>query len=67
MPATPGKTLLHYRFVEEIGRGAMGSVWRAADTTLERDVAVKILPEPLAEDPELLARIEREAKLLASL
>ena len=66
MSASPGKTLLHYRVVEELGRGAMGSVWRAADTTLDRDVALKFLPEALAQDPELLARFEREAKLLAS-
>jgi len=63
----PGKILLHYRFVEEIGRGAMGSVWRAVDTSLDRDVALKILPDALARDPALLARFEREARLLASL
>jgi len=63
----PGQNLLHYRLAEEIGAGAMGTVWRATDTTLERDVAVKILPDAFAEDPKLLARFEREARLLASL
>jgi serine/threonine protein kinase len=63
----PGQQLLHYRLVEKIGEGGMGVVWKAIDTTLERDVAIKILPDGLAEDPERLARFGREAKLLASL
>ena len=59
--------LAHYRLVERLGEGAMGVVWKATDTTLNREVAIKILPEAFAADPERLARFEREAKLLASL
>jgi Tol biopolymer transport system component len=57
----------HYRLVEKIGEGGMGVVWRALDTTLDREVAIKVLPDLFAEDPDRLARFEREAKLLASL
>ena len=67
MTATTGQTLLHYRLLDKIGAGGMGEVWSAVDTTLEREVAIKILPEALASDPERLARFEREAKVLASL
>ncbi len=63
----PDSTLLHYRLVERLGEGGMGVVWRAMDTTLEREVAIKILPAEFASDPERLARFEREAKVLASL
>jgi serine/threonine protein kinase len=59
--------LAHYRLVEKIGEGGMGVVWKALDTTLDREVAVKILPDEFAGQPERLARFEREAKLLASL
>jgi serine/threonine-protein kinase len=59
--------LSHYRLVEKIGEGGMGVVWRATDTTLDRDVAIKILPDLFSGDAERLARFEREAKLLASL
>ena len=62
-----GQMLLHYRLAERIGEGGMGVVWKAVDTTLDREVAIKILPEAFAADPERLARFEREAKLLASL
>ena len=62
-----GQQLLHYRFIEQIGEGGMGVVWKAVDTTLDREVAVKILPEAFAEDAERLTRFEREAKLPASL
>src|SRR5438105_1370038 len=62
-----GRTLSHYRIVERLGAGGMGEVWRAQDTTLGREVAIKVLPAPFATDPERLARFEREAKLLASL
>jgi tRNA A-37 threonylcarbamoyl transferase component Bud32 len=62
-----GQQLLHYRLIEKIGEGGMGVVWKARDTTLDRDVAIKVLPQALAEDPERLARFEREAKLLAAL
>jgi serine/threonine protein kinase len=62
-----GDSLLHYRLVEKIGEGAMGVVWRAQDTTLDRDVAIKILPDIFAVDADRLGRFEREAKVLASL
>jgi eukaryotic-like serine/threonine-protein kinase len=62
-----GTMVAHYRLVDKIGEGGMGAVWRARDTRLDRDVAVKfILPERIA-DPERRLRFEREAKLLASL
>ena len=59
--------MLHYRVVEQIGEGGMGTVWKAMDTTLDRSVAIKLLPEAFAADSERLARFEREAKLLAAL
>jgi Tol biopolymer transport system component len=67
VPRNAGDTLAHYRLVEQIGEGGMGVVWKATDTTLDRDVAIKILPQLFSEDPERLARFEREAKVLASL
>jgi serine/threonine protein kinase/tetratricopeptide (TPR) repeat protein len=63
----PGQRLLHYRLIEKIGEGGMGVVWKALDTTLDREVAIKILPETLSHDAERLERFKREAKLLASL
>jgi len=62
-----GASLLHYRRAEKIGEGGMGAVWKATDATLGREVAIKVLPEAFASDPERLARFEREAKVLASL
>jgi hypothetical protein len=62
-----GHTLAHYRLVEKIGEGGMGVVWKAEDTKLDRQVAVKILPPEFAKDQQRLGRFEREAKLLASL
>jgi len=67
MTLTPGGTLLHYRIVEKLGEGGMGEVWKAVDTTLDREVAIKLLPTDAASDGDRLARFEREAKLLASL
>jgi Tol biopolymer transport system component len=67
MTLAQGQTLLHYRLEGQIGEGGMGVVWRARDTSLDRDVAIKVLPQAFADDPERLARFEREAKLLASL
>ncbi len=67
MQLTSGLSLLHYRLVERVGEGGMGVVWRATDTSLGRDAAVKFLPDAFSADPERLARFEREAKLLASL
>jgi len=62
-----GKTLSHYNVLEKIGQGGMGEVYRAEDTNLSREVAIKVLPEQFTKDPQRLARFEREAKLLASL
>src|SRR5512137_2325742 len=67
MTVEPGRTLFHYRLAEKIGEGGMGAVWKAVDTTLGREVAIKVLPAAFAGDAERLARFEREAKLLASL
>ncbi len=62
-----GTSLLHYHITEKLGEGGMGAVWRATDSTLDRDVAIKVLPADFASDAERLARFEREAKVLASL
>ncbi len=67
MEIAPGTQLLHYRLTEKIGEGGMGVVWKAVDTTLDRDVAIKLLPDTFSGEPERLARFEREARLLASL
>ena len=63
----PGTRLGVYQITAPLGEGGMGQVWRATDTTLGRQVAIKILPDAFAADPERLARFEREAKTLASL
>jgi eukaryotic-like serine/threonine-protein kinase len=62
-----GKTLGHYRVIQELGRGGMGEVYLADDINLSRKVALKFLPDAFTGDPERMARFEREAKLLASL
>ena len=62
-----GASVSHYRISSRIGQGGMGEVYRATDTALGRDVAIKVLPAEVAGDVERLARFEREAKLLASL
>jgi eukaryotic-like serine/threonine-protein kinase len=67
MPLNVGDRLGPYEILAPIGAGGMGEVYRARDTKLERDVAIKVLPAALAQDPERLARFEREAKVLASL
>jgi serine/threonine-protein kinase len=67
MSLTPGTRLGVYEVTAQIGEGGMGEVYRATDTKLKRDVAVKVLPSALAADPERLARFQREAEVLASL
>ena len=67
MPLTPGSTLGPYSVTVKIGEGGMGEVWQARDTKLDRDVALKVLPEAFTSDPDRLARFEREAKVHASL
>ena len=62
-----GQSLSHYSLADKIGKGGMGEVYRAKDQKLGRDVAIKILPEEFARDPDRVARFQREAKLLASL
>jgi Tol biopolymer transport system component len=63
----PGTQLGHYTVLAALGKGGMGEVWRARDTKLGREVAIKTLPREFAGDPDRLARFGREAKLLASL
>ena len=67
MLLTAGDKLGSYQILAPIGAGGMGEVYRAKDTKLGREVAVKVLPAAFAQDPERLARFEREAKVLASL
>ena len=67
MPLSPGTTLGPYAVTAKIGEGGMGEVYRARDTKLDRDVALKVLPQAFTDDPDRLARFEREAKVLASL
>ncbi len=67
MSLEPGTTLGPYQVTAKIGEGGMGEDYRARDTKLDRDVALKVLPQAFTEDPDRLARFEREAKVLASL
>ena len=67
MPLTPGSRIGAYEIVAAIGAGGMGEVYRARDMKLRRDVAIKVLPDLFARDPERLARFEREARTLAAL
>ena len=67
MALNVGSRLGHYNVTALIGEGGMGQVYQATDTKLKRQVALKILPDAFASDPERLARFDREAKVLASL
>ena len=67
MSLTNGASLGPYQILAPLGAGGMGEVYRASDPRLGREVAIKILPEGFARDPERLARFEREARVLASL
>ncbi len=67
MPLSPGTHLGVYEVLAKIGEGGMGEVYQARDTKLDRDVALKVLLEAFAADPDRLARFEREAKVIASL
>jgi serine/threonine protein kinase/Tol biopolymer transport system component len=62
-----GETIAHYKITAKLGEGGMGAVYRATDTKLNREVAIKVLPETFAADPDRLARFTREAQVLASL
>src|SRR6202158_4964760 len=67
MPLSVGERLGPYEILAQIGAGGMGEVYRARDTKLKRDVAIKVLPEAFARDGERMARFQREAEVLASL
>jgi TolB-like protein/tetratricopeptide (TPR) repeat protein len=67
MPVSPGTNLGPYEILSPLGSGGMGEVYRARDSKLKRDVAVKVLPPSLAKDPDALARFEREALAVAAL
>src|SRR6266852_4644548 len=67
MPLSNGTRLGPYEIVSPLGAGGMGEVYRARDPRLDREVAIKVLPERLANDPQALARFESEAKAVAAL
>src|SRR2546428_194024 len=67
MPLSAGARLGPFEILSAIGAGGMGEVYRARDTRLKREVAIKVLPEAFAQDPDRLARFQREAELLATL
>ena len=67
MPLSPGTSLGPYQIDAPLGAGGMGEVYKATDTRLDRTVAIKVLPEHVAADPDLKQRFEREAKTISSL
>ena len=67
MTLNAGARVGSYEVLDQLGEGGMGEVYRARDTKLNRDVALKILPDVVANDPDRLARFQREAQVLASL
>src|SRR3954469_6870872 len=64
---SPSESIAHYRVTAKLGEGGMGTVYRATDTKLNREVAIKVLPDSFAQDPDRMSRFEREAQVLASL
>src|SRR5262249_48125797 len=66
-PTLIGTTVSHYRIQDKLGVGGMGEVYRARDSKLNREVALKVLPDALAQSPERMARFQREARALAAL
>src|SRR5215467_5732008 len=64
---SPQSSIAHYRIISKLGEGGMGEVWRVTDTKLNRDVAIKILPKAFAQDPDRMARFEREARAISAL
>src|SRR6266853_3100488 len=67
MPLSVGDKLGHYEILSLLGQGGMGEVYRARDTTLKRDVALKVLPAEFSRDPDRASRLRKEAEVLASL
>jgi serine/threonine protein kinase len=67
MPLSPGDKIGHYDVLSLLGRGGVGEVYRARDTQLKRDVALKVLSAAFSSDPERLARFQREVEALAQL
>ena len=67
MTAAPGQNLGHYRLTEVVGEGGMGVVWKAIDTNLDREVAIKLLPAEIAQNPDRLKRFEAEARTTGGL
>ena len=66
-PMSLHQTIAHYLITDKLGEGGMGAVYRATDTKLNRDVAIKVLPEVWAQEPDRLIRFQREAQVLACL
>ena len=66
MPLAPGTKLSQYEILSPLGAGSMGEVYRARDSRLDRDVAIKVLPELVSADPDRLTRFETEAKAAAA-